>query len=68
MRLIRSLFCEDGDCDKLCVRRVLGVAGFVSCIYAMFHPGIDSQQFSSLLYVSAALLGMTTFDKFVKKG
>jgi hypothetical protein len=48
------------------IRKILGAFGFLCCIFAMFHPDIPTEEFYHLLYVSAALIGTTTIDKFVK--
>jgi hypothetical protein len=64
-RLFRSLFSEGKD--SLSIRKILGAIGFGVCIYAIFHPGIDANQFDSLLYMSSALLGSTTFDVVINR-
>lgn len=65
--MITSLFCEDGDKKKLCVRRFAGIVGFLVCVIALFVPSINNDCFTPLLYASTGLLGLTTADKFTKK-
>ncbi len=67
LKILNKLFCEDTNCNKLCARRIIGTIGFLSCVFALFHPNIDSAQFNSLLYASAGLIGSTTIDKFAIK-
>ena len=63
---MKNLFYEDFGKDKLCVRRTMGMIGFLACITAVF-VGIKHELLPTLLIVSASLLGLTTVDKFVKK-
>ncbi len=65
--IIKSAFSEDCNKGKYCIRRIMGSIGFIACIVGLFSPNIDSAQFDTLLYVSTALLGSTTFDKFANK-
>ena len=67
MKILQSLFGEDKNCKKLCVRRVAGMLGFIACIVALFIPSINADQYVHFLYISAALLGLTTIDKFIEK-
>jgi hypothetical protein len=67
MNALPSLFCEDAKCTgesgKLCVRRVMGCAGFVT-FGACVVLGIEHTQVYLLGILSAGLLGLTTLDKF----
>jgi len=51
--------------SKFCVRRVMGVIGYMSCIFAMFMDK-NHESLQALLIASTALLGITTIDKFIK--
>jgi hypothetical protein len=62
---MKSLFCEDGDHNKLCVRRMWGSVGFLAYIVGCFHPHIYTAQFATLGYLSVILLGVTTVEKFL---
>lgn len=67
-KLLRGLVCQSADPESgLCLRRVAGTVGFCVCIVALFHPGIDSQNFKELLYCSAALMCSVTFDGLINK-
>ena len=72
----RALFCEDGNCNKLCVRRVLGTIGFFSFMIGVFIiitltfiikgdvMTSTHEPLTSLGMFSMLLLGVTTIDKF----
>jgi len=62
---MKNLFYEDGIC-KLCVRRVMGVLGFLASIVAVF-TNVNHESLSLLMIMSASLLGITTIDKFIKR-
>jgi hypothetical protein len=62
---MKSLFCEDSCAGKLCVRRVMGVTGFLSFIAGVF-AGVEHDALQLLGTLSMLLLGITTVDKFVK--
>ena len=62
---LKSLFSEDKCHQKLCVRRVGGLLGMVAVVTAIFLK-IDHDCLQPLLFVSSALLGLTTADKFLK--
>ena len=71
MNKIKNLFCEDGSCGtdgggKLCVRRVMGVLGFLFSLVAI-AIGIEHESLQMFMLLSASLLGITTIDKFVQK-
>jgi cytochrome c oxidase assembly factor CtaG len=66
MKLLQNLFTERDDPNKLCLRRIIGTIGFVVCVFALFHPGVNSDDFKTLTLVVAGLLGSTTVDGFSK--
>lgn len=61
-----EIFGESNNPNDICVRRLFGAIGFLSCIVALFIPGVQANMFDPLLYVSAGLIGLTTVDKFNK--
>lgn len=61
--MIKSLVCEDGCPDKLCVRRVAGMIGFLAFAVRVAVGGLHPQ-LALLGILSASLLGLTTLDKF----
>ena len=52
--------------NGLCVRRLMGVAGFLASIVAIF-AGITHEALQLLMITSATLLGITTLDSFIKQ-
>jgi hypothetical protein len=64
--MLKNLFTERDDPKKPCLRRIVGTIGFLVCVFALFHPGINSDDFKTLTYVSAGLIGSTTVDRFSK--
>ena len=62
-----NMFYEDcgKNSSKICVRRVMGVMGFIASI-VFVAVGLIHDALQLLMMLSAALLGVTTVDKFVK--
>lgn len=69
-KIIKNISSELNS-NKLCSRRIMGIIGIISCIIAaylsmfIYSITIDSY-WEHILYTSAALLGLTTFDLFSK--
>jgi hypothetical protein len=66
-KFFKALFYDGSPEPKPCIRRILGTMGFMASVFATFHPAIPSEEFYNLLFMSAALLGATTIDKFAGK-
>jgi len=47
---------------KFCAKRIMGIAGIISVITAIFL-GVEHPCIEPLLWVSGGLLGVTTFEK-----
>ena len=60
--MIKKLF-GDGN-GGLCVRRICGAIGFISCVICLFLPRRSIADCREILYVSAAFMGLTSVDKF----
>ena len=67
MKLLSALFGVGKDL-KFCIRRICGTIGFLTCLVLLFIPDVHIADFRDVLYVSAALLGLTAFDKLVPEG
>lgn len=65
MKILNNLFLDEGN--KICARRIMGITGFIICMFGMFIDEIDPIKYQSLIYASSGLLGITTFDKIIKK-
>jgi hypothetical protein len=66
-KILWNLFSEDKNNKKLCLRRVVGTIGFIVCIFALFHPQVNSDDFQILTCVSAGLIGSTTLDHWGRR-
>lgn len=64
---IGSMFCEDFQCtgehNKLCVRRIMGVVGFIAFASCVVFGAVSSE-LGLLGVLSTGLLGSTVVDKF----
>jgi hypothetical protein len=67
-KILWNLFSERDNSEKLCLRRIVGTIGFIVCVFALFHPDVNSDDFKTLTWVVAGLLGSTTVEHFSKKG
>lgn len=56
---------KEYDCDRLCLRKIIGTVGFISCILGYFLK-LDEDITIVLIWFSLGLLGITGLDKLVK--